>query len=296
MPNSSGTTLDLDHLIRLRQWSEHWDLRPAPSDSKTGGLAGRKRGHGSDIRELRPYAEGDDLRHIDAMASARTGKRQVRSFHEDQDKTVLLIADFRSPMLWGTRQRFRSVAAGEALAIAGWRAIADGGKVGLLAANDSHSHHLPPQARDRAMMRVAGSMARAHAEAWELARRPAIPPMCLDSLLERAARLLPSGATIYLATALDHPGDDFDDIAGSLARKTHLVFLLIHDGMESEPVLEPLPYVRLDTLSASAPVWGRLDPIAEDPRRAMVPVGATLHDINASAPDAECYALGSSHT
>lgn len=294
MAAASGITLDLDRLIRLREWAESCHLRPVHSDSKTGGFSGRKRGYGSDIRELRPYVEGDDVRHIDAMASARTGRRQVRTFHEDQDKTVLLVADFRAPMLWGTRGRFRSVAAGEALALAGWRTIADGGKVGLLAANGLRDYHVSPQPRDRAMMRVCGSLARAHSEAWEVAGRLNLAPVYLARLLERAARLAPSGATVYLATGLDDPGEDFIDVAGSLARKVDLVFLLVHDSMETTPIAEALPFARLGAASPSAPVWGRLRRSGKDPRRALVPHGARIHSIHAGAPDWQRHAFGES--
>ena len=37
-----------------------------------------------------------------------------RTFHAERDRTVILIADFRPSMLWGTRRTLRSVAAAEA--------------------------------------------------------------------------------------------------------------------------------------------------------------------------------------
>ena len=233
MSTSAGATLDLERLIGLRAAAAASHLKLRRAGGKSGSVAGRMPGHGSDIRELRPYVQGDDFRFVDAAASARSGKHQVRTFHEDQDRTVTLLADFRTPMLWGTRRRFRSVAAGEVLAFAGWQAIAEGAKVGLLAVTDRRTHQLAPQARDSAMMRIAGIMARAHVEAWDEAAVPPSGQAFLDDVLEKAARLTKKGSAVYLATALDAPGDNFASIAEILAQRVRLSILLVQDGLES---------------------------------------------------------------
>ncbi|HET9068090.1 MAG TPA: DUF58 domain-containing protein, partial [Amaricoccus sp.] len=110
-----ATTVSADALMALARRA----ARPAGALAERPGIAPtRKRGQGHEIREIRPFTDGDDPRHLDAAATARSGSLQVRSFHEDRERTVLLVADFRRPMLWGTRARFRSVAAAEALALA----------------------------------------------------------------------------------------------------------------------------------------------------------------------------------
>ncbi|TXM93858.1 DUF58 domain-containing protein, partial [Methylobacterium sp. WL122] len=63
--------------------------------------------------------EGDDRRHIDRNATARTGILHVRTHHDERDRAVVLLADFRPSMLFGTRRALRSVAAAEALASLG---------------------------------------------------------------------------------------------------------------------------------------------------------------------------------
>ena len=50
--------------------------------SDTGGLSGPKQGMGGDIFDLRPYQAGDDPRHIDAAATARSGRTQIRRRHQ----------------------------------------------------------------------------------------------------------------------------------------------------------------------------------------------------------------------
>lgn len=206
----------------------------------------RPRGQGHEIREVRPYAEGDDLRHLDAAATARTGTLQVRSFHEDRDRTVLLIADFRRPMLWGTR-RFRSVAAAEALAIAGWQAVGDGGSAGVAALTDAGIQSEKPASRVRAMARVAGCLARAHVIAGHAVHRPVRD---LAPELMRAARLAPRGATVVLASALDQPGPGLEAALGAIQRRGPLRLLLPVDPFEVAPPGETLPFLTASGQSA----------------------------------------------
>lgn len=66
-----------------------------PLAERPGTIPLRRQGQGHAIRDLRPFAEGDDPRHLDAAATARTGLPHIRRFHEDRERTVLLIADFR---------------------------------------------------------------------------------------------------------------------------------------------------------------------------------------------------------
>ena len=283
-PRSRATELDVDHLVGLRREAANVQFDFVRSDNRTGGLAGRRRGRGSDIRELRLYAEGDDLRHVDAMASVRSGQLQVRTFHEDQDRTVLLVADFRPPMLWGTRRRLRSVAAGEALALAGWQAVLAGGKVGLLAVTADHAYHVPPQARDKAMLRIAGALSRAHDQASAFAGHQDTRPVdALATVLERAARLAPSGSTVLIATGLDDPGSDFADVSGSLARRTQLIFFLVRDGIEGDKSVPSLPYLPLGSSARAAPTWGDLARNTSDRTLDILPKGASFRLVDAAA-------------
>lgn len=211
---------------------------------RPGATPVRRRGQGHEIREIRPFAEGDDPRHIDAAATARSGALQIRSFHEDRERSLFLIADFRRPMLWGLRGRLRSVAAAEALALAGWQAALQGGAVGVAVLTDAGIEAQPPRPRHRGMALVAGCLERAHAAALAAAegggggRTPPLGPE-----LERAARQAPRGALIQLATGLDHPGPDLDAALAALCARGPVQLLLIEDSFETAPPTEPLPFL-----------------------------------------------------
>lgn len=214
---------------------------------RIGITATKRRGQGHEIREVRPFTEGDNPRHIDAAATARIGSPQVRSFHEDRERSLLLIADFRRPMLWGTALRLRSVAAAEALALAGWRASLQGGAVGVVALTDAGAQVQTPRPRHHGMALVTACLARAHeaalAAAQQDARRGhASPVRPLGPDLIRAARQAPSGAGLILASAMDNSGPDFDAALAALVARGPLQIFLIEDQFETDPPQYPLPF------------------------------------------------------
>lgn len=228
----TGTSVSAEGLLALRRhlgrgggvrW--HPDLRPA-------GFPGRRRGAGLETIDVRPFVEGDDVRHLDRNVTARTGIPHVRSFREERGATLLLVADFRAAMLWGTRRALRSVAAAEALALGGWRALEEDGRVGVFAVAGGEMRHTSPRGRLPGMAAAAGLLAEAHAAA--LARSRAAEPT-LDRVLETVLAVAPRGATLALATALDDPGPEFDALAGSLGRAGRLKLLLVQDAFELAP-------------------------------------------------------------
>ncbi|WP_136682958.1 DUF58 domain-containing protein [Falsirhodobacter xinxiangensis] len=227
------TVVTADALMALR----HAPPRLPVTADRPGTTATRPRGQGHEIREIRPFATGDDPRHIDAAATARTGIPQIRSFHEDRDRALILIADFRRPMLWGT-QTFRSVLAARALAVAGWQAEAAGGAVGVAAITDGGLFIERPMPRVRGMARVAGCLERAHAAALADARAATD----LTPLLLRAARTAPRGAGIVLASSLDQPGDGLEAALGAILRRGPLRMIRAADPFEDAPPAVALPY------------------------------------------------------
>jgi uncharacterized protein (DUF58 family) len=60
-----------------------------------------RRGSGLDFAGLRPYADGDDARHIDWNASARLDEPQLRVFTEDRELTTWLVLDRSASMAIG---------------------------------------------------------------------------------------------------------------------------------------------------------------------------------------------------
>jgi hypothetical protein len=239
-----GITLDFDALMRLQHLGRA--MRQGGNRSVTGlpgGFIHRQRGRGLEVNDLRPWLFGDDIRHIDRNATARTGVQHVRTFRDERDRTLLLLADFRPSMLFGTRRALRSVAAAECLALAGWNAISKGIRVATLATTGATRASLPPGRGLRHMSSIFGLWTRAHAEALAHASYEETP---LSSMLETAAGLVPSGAPILVATSLDTPGKDFEATVHWLVHRNDLRFILVRDAFERAPPQGVYPYVAND--------------------------------------------------
>lgn len=227
--NHPGLRLTAAELIALRPPTHSGRHRPA--SRRPGAVAARVAGQGMDLREIRAFADGDDLRRVDPGATARTGHLHVRSFHEDRDDTALLIADFRHAMLWGTRAALRSVRIARGLARIGWQAALRGGSVAGMAVGDDAPAVLSAATGVQQMHAWAALMAVAHDAA--LSRRGG-PAGSLAPALAQARRMVPPGGQVHLATGPD--GLSGADIALSqLAKGRRLRVHLMLDPAESAP-------------------------------------------------------------
>lgn len=270
---ASGATIDLDRLIALAGHAKLHD-ETSRASAEAGDLSGPRRGEGGNLFDLRPFQDGDDPRRIDPAATARSGRVQVRNRHEEVERTLVLVADFRGPMLWGTRGRFRSVAAAEALALEGWSAISNGGRIGAVIARDGAVERLAPRPGTAAMLAVCGAFA-AHHDAALSKRATDCEP--LDRLLDGVADDLRPGTGVTLASGLDDPGEGFDLSANALSRRCRLQVLLVLDAVQVEPPSGTYP-VRIGGRAVRGR-FGRLEATAR-----LDGLGIETRIVNAAAP------------
>jgi len=67
-----------------------------------GSFATRRIGDGFEFEQLRDYQVGDNVRAIDWKSSARHNKLIVRSYREDQNRSILLLIDISSSTKFGS--------------------------------------------------------------------------------------------------------------------------------------------------------------------------------------------------
>jgi uncharacterized protein (DUF58 family) len=112
-----------------------------PGDRRAAGL-----GLGTELAQLRPYEIGDDVRHIDAAATARTGEPYVRLHVPERTLTTWIVHDVSPSMAFGTSNRLKSdVAEGVAIVLARL-AVRRAGRVALLTFGGGTQRLLPPRA------------------------------------------------------------------------------------------------------------------------------------------------------
>ncbi|KAA0969499.1 DUF58 domain-containing protein [Aureimonas fodinaquatilis] len=238
-----GVMLDAGALLRLRAHAAERHRHHLAPTGRPGGFAGRRAGNGSETADLRLYLPGDDIRHLERSATARTGVPHVRTFHEELEKFAILIADFSPPMVWGTRRSLRSVVVAEGLALCGWLYAEEGARIGLLASADGEIHSVTPRAGARGMGGVVTGLCHAHGLSIAAAlARHAAEPVDLSALLERAARVATTRSTLVLASSFESLPPEFERMVMSLIRRVRMVALVVCDAFELDPPAGTYPF------------------------------------------------------
>ncbi|SFB12186.1 Protein of unknown function DUF58 [Poseidonocella pacifica] len=227
--DAPGVTLRASDLIALRRLALERQV-PPPVAALPGGFVTRRRGHGQEIADVREYVAGDDIRHLDRGSTARTGVLHIRSFQEERDRVTILVADFRPAMLWGLSRAFLSVAAAEALVLIGWRAVEEGGRVGLLALGAGEPVALAPRGRTRGMLQVIGGLVRAHEAALGLALAGEREDPPFDAGFQRIERIAPAGCEIIIASGFDAAGEGLPDRLAALSQRRVPRLLAMTEG------------------------------------------------------------------
>jgi uncharacterized protein (DUF58 family) len=111
-----------------------------PGDRRAAGI-----GSGTELAQLRPYVIGDDVRQIDAAATARTGEPHVRLQVPERTLTTWLVLDLSPSMAFGTAERLKAdVAEGVALVL-GRLAIRRAGRLAMVTFGAGRPRLLPPR-------------------------------------------------------------------------------------------------------------------------------------------------------
>ncbi len=158
-PNDDVYT-NLRSLVRLRYTARGFSY--LPSQPVRSLLAGRKRsrlrGRGLDFDELRHYRPGDDIRTMDWRVTNRTGKPHVRVYTEERDRPVIVVADQRLPMFFGSQKKMKSVVAAEVAALTAWRVLAVGDRIGAILFNDEEVKEYKPSRNERRVTAWLGDL------------------------------------------------------------------------------------------------------------------------------------------
>lgn len=226
--DAPGIRFDAAELLALREGAAA-RMRHRPLARRAGAVPARTPGAGMDLREIRAYVAGDDPRRLDPAATARTGQPHVRTLHEDRDDTLLLVADFRAAMLWGTGAALRSVRAARYLAAAGWPVARRGGTVAALMVGAGGMTEVRGADGDGGMATICRALAHAHDAALAV---PATTP--LAPVLARAARLSPAGGQVVVATGPDG-FQGAEPALAALARRRAVTLALVLDEVERHP-------------------------------------------------------------
>jgi uncharacterized protein (DUF58 family) len=196
--------------------------RTLPGDRRAAGV-----GLGTELAQLRPYESGDDVRHIDAAASARTGTPHVRLHVPERALTTWVVLDVSPSMAFGTARRLKADVAEGAALVFGRLAVRRAGSVGLVAFGAAEPRVLPPRGSKPGMVAL-----RKQLEAG-VATDGRQDPEALADALRRAGKLAGQpGLVVVISDFRDQR--EWERPLGSLRVRHSVVAVEIADPRESE--------------------------------------------------------------
>jgi uncharacterized protein (DUF58 family) len=229
-----GVYADLDELIRLQFKVHNFSFLPKqPVRSLLAGRrASRLRGRGLDFEEIRRYIPGDDIRTMDWRVTARTQKPHTRIYTEERDRPVLLVADQRLSMFFGSQVAMKSVTAAEVAAMAAWRTLSVGDRVGALVFNDCEIREIPPhRSRQRVMqiLKTVVDMNHALRAGGDIQPDPAM----LNRVLEKVLHVAKHDCLVAIISDFSGADEETRSAVTRLAAHNDVLALFVYDPLEA---------------------------------------------------------------
>ena len=228
--SSRALDLTLDELIATRKHRGKtlaFSWREPIDNFKPGDLRGLRRGSGFDLDCIGPYQEGDDYRHIDWFASARSGRTQVKRFLIEIQSKIILVLDLRQAMFFGTA--FQLMAKTMCLAAAEliWTLSSYTQPLGLAFIHETAAQDSKPERGRRARLKQLNLIAEIYQHCLYT---DAVTPITLADPLHEMLPRLARDAEIILLSDFSAVGDTFEEWCRNVGPK-RLRAVVIEDAM-----------------------------------------------------------------
>jgi uncharacterized protein (DUF58 family) len=179
------------------------------------------RGTGMEFTDVRPYTEGDDLRHLDWNLLARTGQPYIKLYTETRELTLLLVVDRSRSTAVGDPEP-KSARAIEVAAILALVATQQHDRVGLLAFADKVGPVIPPGRGQRHAFGVVQAL---------FALEPAGTSTDLAGALRAAGAMLKRRALVVILS--DFLASDWETPLKGLAARHEVTAIALEDRRDT---------------------------------------------------------------
>ena len=209
-----------------------------------------------EFAQHRPYAPGDDLRHLDWKVYARTDKLQIKQFQQETNLDLIVLCDSSGSMDYGSRSFADASGKGETTSI---RGKSNWTKYDHATALSAALAYITLSQGDRCGMVVFADEIRSIVNrtsgrnAWRrivdvLAMHPVDNPTSISRLIDQTLGKVTNRCLFALVTDFF---DDLDSVRSSLARLKHLghdliCFQVLDAAEETFSFQDVAPFVGLE--------------------------------------------------
>ena len=194
------------------------------NDTMVGAYLSSFKGRGMDFEDLRDYAPGDDVRHIDWNVSHRLGRPFVKRFREERELGLVLLVDISASGDFGSTGATKRRLAAEVAGTLAFAAARSGDKVGLLLFTDQVEFYLPPGKGRRHLLRVLREIL-----FYQPASRGTNPTVALQALPHRVTH---RSMVVLVSDFLCPLNHALAQALGQVNARHDLVCLQLHDPVE----------------------------------------------------------------
>jgi uncharacterized protein (DUF58 family) len=192
-----------------------------------GDRLGSGVGSGTELAQLRPYEVGDDVRQLDAAASARTGVPHVRLHVPERTLTTWLVVDVSPSMAFGTASRLKSDVAEGVAQVLCRLAVRRAGRVALMTFGAGRPRLWPPRASRPGLVAVRRALGEG-----VLADGQAEPGALAHALVRLGKVARQAGLVAIVSDFRDQEG--WTRPLGALAARHSVLAVEVSDPRESE--------------------------------------------------------------
>jgi len=184
------------------------------------------RGRGMELEDLRAYQAGDDVRHMEWRATARSGRPITKVFREERQRLVYMVIDRGHTMAFGTRREIKAATAARVAALVAFSAVARQERVAGLIVNGDGEQDFP------ATRTLDGVLRLLRAAIAPLATAPSTNSVC--AALERLDRAAERGSSIYLISDFHHFSEREQTVLRHLAERCEITAIQVIDPAEEQ--------------------------------------------------------------
>ena len=219
-------------LVKLSRAGANLPLKTKQIRSRQGGdYQSPFKGRGMEYDESRLYQPGDDIRNLDWRVTARSGKPYTKLFREERERPVFVWVDYRAPMFFATRGKYKSVIAAHLAGILAWSAIHHGDRIGGIVFSEQDHHEIKPVRGKSGVLHLIQRLA--DHPAWDKPPASAGNSQAGARALLMLRRVVRPGSLIFLLSDYRHLDETARSQLVRLSRHNDVVMIFIHDPLEA---------------------------------------------------------------